>query len=105
MIVNTIFKEIGVDGVVGDSNINSLTKGGYWGNIEKYFHCLFDNACLHYMKKEFKKALEEFQAKKFLFQERAAQIIYPDCEPNGKLMLKTEYLDAFPDFEVAMLAS
>ena len=68
MIVNTIFKEIGVDGVVGDSNINSLTKGGYWGNIEKYFHCLFDNACLHYMKKEFKKALEEFQIARYIIE-------------------------------------
>ena len=49
------------------------------------------------------KALEDFQVKKFRFQERDAQIIYPDCEANGKLMLKTEYLDAFPDFEIAML--
>lgn len=68
MIVNIIFKEIGVDGVVGDSNINYLTKGGYWGNIEKYFHCLFDNACLHYMKKEFKKALEEFQIARYIIE-------------------------------------
>ena len=49
------------------------------------------------------KTLEDFQVKKFLFQEREAQIIYPDCAPNGKLMLKLEYLDAFPNFEIAML--
>ena len=49
------------------------------------------------------KALEEFKVKKFWFQEREAQIIYPDCEPNGKLILKTEYLTAFPNFECAML--
>ena len=67
-IVNDLFKQIGIDGVVGDFNINCLTERGYLGNIEKYFHCLFDNACLHYMKKEFKKALEEFQIARYVIE-------------------------------------
>lgn len=44
-----------------------------------------------------------FEEKVFLFQERKARIIYPSTEPNGKLILKLEYLDAFPSFEIAML--
>ena len=67
-IVNVMFKEIGVDGVIGDSDINCFSERSYWGNIEKYFHCLFDNACLWYMKKEFKKALEEFQIARFVIE-------------------------------------
>jgi len=34
---------------------------------------------------------------------RDARIIFPPCPANGKLMLKTEYLAAFPTFVVAML--
>ena len=45
----------------------------------------------------------EFEIKNFTFAERKAVIIYPDCEPNGKMILKTEYLDAFPNFDIAML--
>ena len=44
-----------------------------------------------------------FEEKVFLYEERNAKIIYPSCESNGKLILKTEYLDAFPGFEIAML--
>ena len=45
----------------------------------------------------------EFKTEKFMFAERNAVIVYPDCEPNGKMILKTEYLDAFPNFDIAML--
>ncbi len=47
--------------------------------------------------------LTQFETKEFTFQGRAAKILYPSCPSNGKLMLKTEYFDAFPSFEVAML--
>ena len=47
--------------------------------------------------------LKKFETKKFRYQDRDAYIIYPPVSPNGKLMLKTEYLHAFPDFEAAML--
>ncbi|MEA4889875.1 MAG: alpha/beta hydrolase [Clostridiaceae bacterium] len=46
---------------------------------------------------------DEFKVKNFIFSERGAVIIYPNCKPNGRLLLKTEYLDAFPNFDVAML--
>ena len=49
------------------------------------------------------KALSDFQSKAFQFRERDAKIIYPEGKPNGKLILKAEYLEAFPDFELAML--
>lgn len=45
----------------------------------------------------------DFETKEFVFGERNAVIIYPKCEPNGRMLLKTEYLDAFPDFDIAML--
>lgn len=44
-----------------------------------------------------------FEEKSFLYQERNAKIIYPSIPPNGKLLLKTEYLDAFPAVEIEML--
>ena len=46
---------------------------------------------------------ENYKKKEFYFAERKAVIIYPNCEPNGKMLLKTEYLDAFPNFDEAML--
>lgn len=46
---------------------------------------------------------DNYKKKEFYFAERNAVIIYPKCEPNGKMLLKTEYLDAFPDFDEAML--
>lgn len=45
----------------------------------------------------------EFKSKRFIFAEREAVIVYPDCEPNGRLLLKTEYLNAFPGFDIEML--
>lgn len=44
-----------------------------------------------------------YQTKEFIFKERNAIIIFPKCKPNGKMILKTEYLDAFPDFDISML--
>ena len=46
---------------------------------------------------------DNYKKKEFYFAERNAVIIYPNCEPNGKMLLKTEYLDAFPDFDEVML--
>ena len=45
----------------------------------------------------------DFQSKEFMFAERKGFIIYPDCEPIGRMILKTEYLGAFPAFDIAML--
>ena len=45
----------------------------------------------------------EFKIKEFKFRERAAKIIYPSVTPNGKMLLKPEYLGAFPTFDIAML--
>lgn len=45
----------------------------------------------------------DFKKEDFIFAERKAVIIYPSVEPCGKMILKTEYLDAFPDFDIAML--
>lgn len=47
--------------------------------------------------------LGKFETKDFVFEGREASIFYPPCPANGKLILKTEYLHAFPDFEAAML--
>ncbi len=47
--------------------------------------------------------LSEFKVKKFTFRERTARIFYPNCEPNGRMLLKTEYLGAFQAFDAAML--
>lgn len=38
-----------------------------------------------------------------MFAERWAFIVYPNCEPNGRMLLKPEYMDAFPTFDIAML--
>ena len=46
---------------------------------------------------------DNYKQKEFYFAERKAVIIYPNCKPNGKMLLKTEYLDAFPNFDEAML--
>ena len=45
----------------------------------------------------------DFESKEFRFKERDAVIVYPKCKPNGRMLLKTEYLGAFPDFDIAML--
>lgn len=44
-----------------------------------------------------------FKVKEFIFEERVAKIICPEGIPNGKMVLKTEYLDAFPAFDIEML--
>ena len=49
------------------------------------------------------KLLSQFESKYFFFEGRDAMIIYPSCPSNGKLMLKTQYMSAFPYFEVEML--
>ena len=45
----------------------------------------------------------DFECKEFTFAERDAKIIYPSCKPNGRILFKPEYLDAFPEFDIAML--
>ncbi len=45
----------------------------------------------------------QFESKEFIFCERAAVIVYPSGTPNGKMLLKCEYLDAFPTFDMEML--
>ena len=45
----------------------------------------------------------DFECLDFTFNERGAKIVYPSCPPNGKLILKAEYFDAFPNFEIEML--
>ena len=47
--------------------------------------------------------LPKFEYEKFEFCERAAKIIRPNAEPNGKWMLKTEYFGAFPSLECELL--
>lgn len=47
--------------------------------------------------------LTRFRTEDFPFEGRVGKIVYPSCESNGKLLLKTEYFDAFPFFEAAML--
>ena len=45
----------------------------------------------------------DFESKELEFQDRNGIIIYPKGKPNGRILLKTEYLNAFPDFDIAML--
>lgn len=45
----------------------------------------------------------EFKSKNFIFKERMCTIVYPNGKPNGRILLKTEYLDAFPQFDIAMI--
>ena len=45
----------------------------------------------------------DFESKEFMFQDRIATIVYPNGTPNGKMVLKPEYLPAFPTFDIAML--
>ena len=44
-----------------------------------------------------------FKCIEFTVFNRYARLICPACEPNGKWLLKTEYADAFPAFEIEML--
>lgn len=45
-----------------------------------------------------------FHSKEFMFSERNAVIVFPNEKANGKMLLKTEYLDAFPEFDKEMLS-
>ncbi len=45
----------------------------------------------------------DFKIETFEFEERVARIVYPNTTPNGKIVYKTEYFDAFPSFEIEML--
>lgn len=46
----------------------------------------------------------DFKEKTITFEGRKALIIYPKGKPNGKMILKTEYLGAFPNFDIEMLS-
>ena len=48
-------------------------------------------------------AFENYKMDMFRFSERDAMIIYPSGKANGRMILKTEYIDAFPSFDHAML--
>ena len=44
-----------------------------------------------------------FKSEEFEFEGFGAIIVYPDCEPIGRMLLKTEYMGAFPNCEIEML--
>ncbi len=44
-----------------------------------------------------------FKKEEFEFDGETGTIVYPKGAPNGKILLKTEYLSAFPSFDIAML--
>ena len=44
-----------------------------------------------------------FDGVEFVFSGSPAKVIRPACAPNGKWALKTEYFDAFPETELALL--
>ncbi len=44
-----------------------------------------------------------FELVEFEFEGKPASIVLPNGERNGKWLLKTEYRDAFPEFEIEML--
>ena len=44
-----------------------------------------------------------FKGYEFEFEGLPAKVIMPNCKPNGKWMLKTEYFDAFPETEIELL--
>lgn len=44
-----------------------------------------------------------FDGESFVFEGNYAHVIKPNCKPNGKWALKTEYADAFPDTEIELL--
>ncbi len=45
----------------------------------------------------------EFESEEFSYFGRRGTIVYPKAPKNGKLLLKTEYREAFPDVEIALL--
>ncbi len=44
-----------------------------------------------------------FDGVSFTFEGNYAHVIKPNCKPNGKWALKTEYVDAFPNTEIELL--
>lgn len=46
---------------------------------------------------------EGFRVEEFPFEDQIGTIIHPNVTPNGRLVLKGEYRDAFPKFEQMML--
>ena len=44
-----------------------------------------------------------FKGFEFIFENNYARIILPNCIPNGKWALKTEYSEAFPNTEIELL--
>lgn len=44
-----------------------------------------------------------FEGYEFEFEGLPAKLIKPNCKPNGKWLLKTEYFDAFPETEIELL--
>lgn len=46
---------------------------------------------------------KDFACEEFEFEGRKAIVVFPSCEPVGKLVLKTEYWAAFPDTEIKLL--
>ena len=45
----------------------------------------------------------EFNTRELVFSDREAFIVYPKTRSNGRLLFKTEYMDAFPGVDIAML--
>lgn len=44
-----------------------------------------------------------YEAKKYIIDGREAIVVFPKISPNGRWALKTEYFDAFPDVQIALL--
>ncbi len=44
-----------------------------------------------------------FKGYEFEFEGLPAKLIKPNCKPNGKWLLKSEYFDAFPETEIELL--
>ena len=44
-----------------------------------------------------------FKGYEFEFEGLPANLIKPNCKPNGKQLLKAEYFDAFPEMEIEFL--
>lgn len=49
------------------------------------------------------KTLGSFRCERFEFEGQEAIVVFPDAEPNGSWVLKTEYWGAFPDVETSLL--
>ena len=47
--------------------------------------------------------MERLSGYEFEFEGLQAKLIKPNCKPNGKWLLKSEYFDAFPETEIELL--